>query len=152
MYSAYFPAGQFFLEVTAQSYLVVPHFKKINSAIVSLSTQLEIPCVVDNNFHYISPSDKDAFDIASCIKDGKQYYEHGRKKKEGEWHIMGEDELVEILLHDGYQENQIHEWTENNQKLIDSTDLQIPLHQLLFPIYESPEHITELYKHFQTIA
>lgn len=130
----------------------VPHYKKINTAIITLSKQLEIPCVVDNNFHYILPSDKDACDIASCIKDGKQYYEHGRKKKEGEWHIMSEDEIVETLIHNGYQHDQIHEWIANNQKLIDSIDVTIPLHQLLFPIYESPENITELYQHFQQLA
>lgn len=118
---------------------------------IALSKALDIPCVVDNNFHYISTEEKDAFDIATCIKDGKQYYEHGRKKKEGNRHIMSENEIISTLETDGYQTDQIEMWIANNQKLIDSIDVQIPLHQLLFPVYESSEHIKDLYSQFQQI-
>lgn len=152
IYRSYFPDGQFFFEVTAQDYRNVPAFKKINSAIIELSTSLSIPCVVDNNFHYIAPDDKDAADIATCIKDGKQYYEHGRKKKEGEWHIMTEHEVTQVLITDGYQANQIEQWIDNNQKLIDMINVEIPLHKLLFPVYESPENVKELYDSFLQLA
>lgn len=149
MYSAYFPAGQFFFEITAQPYTDLPQLRKVDSCILSLSKNLSIPCVVDNNFHYVAPDDKDAFDIATCIKDGKQYYEHGRKKKEGAWHIMSEDEIVKVLEKNGYESSMIEERIGNNQKVIEMIDLNIPLHQLLFPVYESPEHISQIYETFQ---
>ncbi len=151
MYATYFPTGQFFFEITAQSHIELPLIKKIDSCILSLSQTLSIPCLVDNNFHYIAPDDKDAFDIATCIKDGKQYYEHGRKKKEGAWHIMSEEEVMKTLEKNGYEGKMIDEWISNNQQLIDMIDVQIPLHQLLFPAYESPEEITQLYETFQQI-
>jgi|GEM_PF-4525508 len=103
-----FPAGQFFLEITAQSYTSVVGLRKVDASILSLSEHLSIPCVIDNNFHYISSDEKDAFDIATCIKDGKQYYEHGRKKKEGERHIMSEDEIIKTAAKNGYTEAQIN--------------------------------------------
>lgn len=137
------------MELTAQSYIAVPLLKKINSAILTLSDSLSVPCLVDNNFHYISPDEKDAADIALCIKDGKQYYEHGRKKKEGEWHIMSEQEIIQTLKTNGYQQEQIDQRIENNKQLIDSIDINIPLHQLLFPVYKSPDYIAELYEKFQ---
>ena len=109
IYAKMFPEGQFFLEVTAQLHSQQPTLKKINDAVLSLSESLSIPCVVDNNFHYATADEKDAFDIAGCIKDGKQYYEHGRKKKEGEWHIMSESEVAAILKANGYSDEQFQQ-------------------------------------------
>lgn len=148
VHRSYFPTGQFFFEITAQSHVAIPSLKKLNQAIEMLSNNLSVPCVIDNNFHYISHDEKDAFDIATCIKDGKQYYEHGRKKKDGDWHIMSEDEITAILKKNGYEESQIEERISNNQKLIDMVDITIPLHQLLFPKYESPDEIKQLYTKF----
>lgn len=150
LHRSYFPEGQFFFEITAQPYHDVLALRKIDSCILSLSKTLSIPCLVDNNFHYVSPDDKDAFDIATCIKDGKQYYEHGRKKKEGLWHIMNEDEITQTLEKNSYDTSMIEEFIGNNQKLIELIDIQIPLHQLLFPVYESPDNIKELYQQFST--
>ncbi len=58
---------------------------------------------------------------------------------------MSEDEIVQTLKTNGYQQEQIDGWIGNNQKLIDSIDINIPLHQLLFPVYKSPDYIAELY-------
>ena len=150
VHCSFFPEWQFFFEITAQPHINVPHLKKINNAIDTLSESLDIPCVVDNNFHYVSSEEKDAFDIATCIKDGKQYYEHGRKKKEGERHIMSEDEITKVMEKNGYTETQISGFITNNQSLIDMIDVNIPLHQLLFPVYESPGEIKDLYAKFQS--
>lgn len=149
IYAWYFPQDQFFFEITAQSYEKIPTLKKVNETIISLSESTNIPCLVDNDFHHVSADEKDAFDIAGCIKDGKQYYEHGRKKIDGDWHIMSEREIVNVLAGNGYSPEQIQTWTDNNQQLIDMIDVKIPLHQLLFPVYESPQEIKDLYAHFE---
>ena len=70
MYRNMFPEGQFYFELTAQHYNSIANLRRLDSAILALSEKLDIPCLVDNNFHYVSPTDKDAFDIATCIKDG----------------------------------------------------------------------------------
>lgn len=152
IYKNMFPDGQFYFELTAQPYNSIANLRRLDAAILTLSGKLGIPCVVDNSFHYVSPSDKDAFDIATCIKDGKQYYEHGRQKKEGDRHIMAEDEIIGVLTKNGYDQAQISQRMENNQKLIESIDIEIPLHQLLFPVYESPDEIKQLYETFQKTA
>lgn len=149
IYAGYFPQDQFFFEVVAQSYEKVPTLKKINEIVISLCEHTSIPCLVDNDFHYVSADEKDAFDIAGCIKDGKQYYEHGRKKIAGDWHIMSEQEIVSTLSSNWYSPEQIQTWTDNNQQLIEMIDIKIPLHQLLFPVYESPQEIKDLYANFE---
>lgn len=151
LYAKLFPEGQFFLEVTAQSHATVPTLKKVNEMIVSLSDALGLPCVVDNNFHYATSEEKDAFDIAGCIKDGKQYYEHGRKKKDGEWHIMSEKEVAAVVKSNGYTDEQFEQRCSNNKRLIGMIDTNIPLHQLLFPAYESSPEIQEIYKQFASM-
>ncbi len=148
LYASYFPADQFFFEVCAQSHTELPLIKKVNDAIIALSKASSIPCLVDNNFHYVSEEEKDAFDIARCIKDGKQYYEHGRKKAEGDWHIMSEKEVISLLEANGYSKEQIQTRIDNNNQLINMIDVKIPLHQLLFPAYESPTEIKHLYEQF----
>ena len=86
----------------------MPQLKKIDNCILSLSEALSIPCVIDNNFHYVSPEEKDAYDIATCIRDGKQYYEHGRKKSDALGHIMNEKEIISIASKNGYADEQVH--------------------------------------------
>lgn len=61
---------------------------------------------------------------------------------------MSETEIVSVLEKNGYEIAQIEQWISNNQQLIDMIDINIPLHQLLFPAYESPDEIKELYAKF----
>ncbi len=61
---------------------------------------------------------------------------------------MSEKEITDICEKDGYSSEQIEGRIANNQQLVDMIDVQIPLHQLLFPVYESPDNIKELYSQF----
>jgi DNA polymerase III subunit alpha len=53
---------------------------------------------VNSNYHYIKKSDKDAWEVALAVKDAKKIYDLDRRKPLGDYHIMSEDEVKEILL------------------------------------------------------
>ena len=135
-----------YLEVTAQDEGKVPDTQKVNTAIIALSEKTKTPCVVDNNYHYINENDKEAREIALAIKDGKKVYDEDRRKPQGEFFIMGEDEIRKVCLKNGYSEQQITQWIETNLSIAEKVVTEIALGQTLFPNYASPEDIVQLYE------
>jgi len=59
------------LEIIAQDELKNQNLKKINSKIIELAEKLGIKCIVNNIYQYINESDKEAWEMALAIKDGK---------------------------------------------------------------------------------
>jgi DNA polymerase III alpha subunit len=84
--------------------------------------------------------------MALAIKDGYKMYDEVRRKPKWAYHIMDEEEIVEIMTWNGYDEKQISDWIGNNNKIAESIDVKIQLWQYLFPNYENPEDVKELYE------
>jgi DNA polymerase III alpha subunit len=84
--------------------------------------------------------------MALAIKDGYKMYDEIRRKPKWEYHIMNEDEIVNIMTWNGYEDKQINEWIDNNNKIAESIDVKIQLWQYLFPNYDNPEDVKELYE------
>ncbi|MFZ2151254.1 MAG: PHP domain-containing protein [Candidatus Absconditicoccaceae bacterium] len=135
-----------FLEMTAQNESLINNVKKINNQILFYSKKTDTDCVVDNNYFYPGKDEKEAWEMALAIKDGYKMYDEIRRKPKGEYHIMNEDEIVNIMTGNGYEDKQINEWIENNNKIAESIDVKIQLGQYLFPNYENPEDVKELYE------
>jgi len=135
-----------YLEITAQDYSKMPELKKINNQILNISQSLKIPCVINNNFFYPNIDDKQARQVALAIKDGKKMYDEDRRKPKWDYHIMSEEEIREIMMKNDFDKKLIDEFIENNNKVANDIDTQIDLHQTLFPNYDSPEDIIEIYE------
>jgi DNA polymerase III alpha subunit len=58
---------------------------------------------------------------------------------------MTEDEIINIMTLNGYEDKQINGWINNNNKIADSINVKIQLGQYLFPNYDNPEDVKELY-------
>ncbi|HCB51369.1 TPA: hypothetical protein DEP21_02215 [Patescibacteria group bacterium] len=69
-----------YLEMTAQDHDLVSDIQTINNQILELSKQLDIQCIVDNDYHYIKAGDRVAWDVALDIKDGKKIYDADRRQ------------------------------------------------------------------------
>lgn len=135
-----------FLEMTAQNESVMGNVKKINNQVLSLGKKINIACVVDNNYFYPGKDEKEAREMALAIKDGYKMYDEMRRKPKWEYHIMNEDEIINIMTWNGYEDKQINEWMENNNKIAETIDVKIQLWQYLFPNYDNPEDVKELYE------
>ncbi len=141
-----FGKDKFFLEFIAQNSNKSTENQKINTKILELSKDTWIATIVNNNFHYIERQDKDAYEVLLCIKDGKKLSELDKERTKKEFHIQSEDEIKEILKKEWFEEQEIEKFFQNNQKVKDQINLEIPLGRLLFPNYQSPEYIEKLYE------
>ncbi len=138
-----------YLEITAQDEKLLSEVKKVNTQILDLSLATSSACVVHNNFHYPNKEDKEAREIALAIKDGKKIYDEDRRKPKGEYYIMTEEEIRAICEKNGYEKSQIDSRIETNSKVAEEIKTEIDLHQTLFPNYDSPEDIVEIYEQYK---
>ncbi|MFA6256424.1 MAG: PHP domain-containing protein [Candidatus Absconditabacterales bacterium] len=138
-----------YLEIIAQDYTETTESKKTNELLLAIAEKEQIACVVSNNYSYPSKTDKQAREVALAIKDGLKIYDENRRKPKGQFHIMSEDEIREILEHNGLEKNIINNLIETNNKIADSITTSIDLNQTLFPNYETPEDVKELYEEYK---
>lgn len=138
-----------YLEIIAQDYVLEPSLKSLNNQIISLSFLYSIPVVVSTNFHYISAKDKKAFEVALAIKDQRQFRDPARRTVKGNYYIMKEEEVREILENNGFEGVQIQQRFDQNQAVCDSIDLQMPKWYAKFPVYKTPEKYAELYEKYK---
>lgn len=135
-----------FLEITAQDESLLPEVKKINTLLLAMGKKYGIKCVVNNNYHYLTSTDKEAREIALAIKDGKKIYDEDRRKPKGNFSIMSEEEIRAVCNKNGYTAEQIDERIHTNVEIATGIVTDIALNQTLFPNYASPEDIIELYE------
>ena len=138
-----------FLEMTAQNESTMSNVKKINGQVLAFSKKTNIECVIDNNYFYPGKEEKEAREMALAIKDGYKMYDEMRRKPKWEYHIMNEDEIINIMTSNGYEDKQINGWIDNNNKIADSINVKIQLGQYLFPNYDNPEDVKELYEQYK---
>lgn len=137
------------IEVIPQDPKENPLLAQANRVLRQIHENTWLPIICASNFHYINQDDQEAYDIARCIKDGKRVYDEDRRKTQGEFSIMSEEDIRTACEKNGFVESQIDEMVATTEKVADMIDLQIPLWNILFPEYDSPEDIKELYAKFQ---
>ncbi|MEI6672505.1 MAG: hypothetical protein WCL02_04030 [bacterium] len=138
-----------YLEIIAQNYDETTESKKVNEFLLALAEKESINCVVNNNYFYPSDTDKQAREVALAIKDGLKIYDENRRKPKGQFHIMSEKEIKDILEHNGFEKKIINQLIENNEHIADQIDISIDLNQALFPNYETPEDVKQLYEQYK---
>lgn len=138
-----------YLEIVAQDEKLLPDVKKINTQILEFGQTTSTAQVVHNNFFYPDQENKEAREIALAIKDGKKIYDEDRRKPKGEYHIMSEEEIRALCEKNGYSAKQIDERIATNNAIAERIVSEIDLNQTLFPNYDSPEDIVELYEQYK---
>lgn len=138
-----------YLEVIAQRETLLPEIQKANTCILALAEKYTIPCIVASNYFYEHKEDKETWEVALAIKDGYKIYDAARRKPKWEYHIMSEKEIRDICKENWYQEKDIEQRIINTASIASCIDVTIELWQTLFPKYESPEEIKELYEKYK---
>lgn len=139
-------ADHVFGEIQAQDYTLVPSLRFVNEKIEQLAQELSLPCIVNNNFHYIKAEDAYAWEAALAIKDNMKLYDAMRRKPAGHYHVMTGEEIHAILVKNGYSIERAQELMDTNSRVADSIDTKIELGVTLFPEFDPADDIKELYE------
>jgi len=134
-----------YLEIIAQDHDEQPTTKTINEYILYISQKESIPCVVNNIYNYPKKEDRQAREVALAIKDWLKIYDENRRKPKWEFHIMSEEEIRATLQKNNIDETTINTMIQTNNTIANMIDIQITLNQTLFPNYETPDDIQQLY-------
>lgn len=111
---------------------------KINGHLERLSKDLDIPCVVTCDAHYLTHNDQDSHEILLCVGTGAYLSDEKRMSlKEFELHVTDPNELIE-------------RWGKTNPEAIINTgkiaercNVDIELGKILIPKFPTPEGKSE---------
>lgn len=111
---------------------------KINGYIEKLSEELDIPCVVTSDGHYLSHDDQEAHEILLCVGTGAYLADEKRMSlKDFELHVTEPEEIIERWSKTN------PEAVKNTRRIADRCDLEINLGGILIPTFPVPEGETE---------
>ncbi len=76
----------------------IPQQKTVNTALLRLSKELDIPLVATNDIHYTSAEDVQSHDILLCIQTAKKVTDEDRMRYEGgQYYVKSEMEMRELF-------------------------------------------------------
>ncbi len=108
--------------------------KKINSQLIRLSKETEIPLVATNDVHYINKEDHDVHDILLCIQTGKNVDDEQRMRfPTEEFYLKSTDEMKQLFP---YAPQAI----TNTQKIADMCDVHFEFDTLHLPEFKLPNN------------
>lgn len=111
---------------------------KINEYLEKLSVELDIPCVVTSDGHYLNHDDKEAHEILLCVGTGAFLSDEKRMSlKDFDLHVADPNELIE-------------RWNKSNPQAIvntrliaDRCNLELELGGILIPTFPTPKDENE---------
>ena len=90
-----FGRGNYFLELQDHG---IPEQKTVNTALVRMSRELDIPLVATNDIHYTYAEDAQSHDILLCIQTAKKVTDQDRMRYDGgQYYVKSELEMRELF-------------------------------------------------------
>ncbi len=130
-YRGIFGDGNFYIEL--QDHPELDGQMTVNTKLVQLGTELNIPFVATRDVHYLNPDDAEAQDILVCIREGKTVDQPNRLSfQQVDRSLCSAKEIAGRFGH-------IPEALENTVRIAERVNLDIPLHQWHFPPIPIPE-------------
>lgn len=110
----------------------------INKYLVEISDELDIPCVVTSDGHYLTHDDQDAHEVLLCVGTGAYLSDSNRMSlKDFELHVTDPKEIIERW-------GDTHpEAIANTKKIADQCNVEIELGRILIPKFPTPENQSE---------
>ena len=105
----------------------------VNSKLVQLSAETNIPLVVTRDAHYLGASDAEAQDVLTCIRDGRTLEEDNRTSMSAiDYSLCAPKDIISRFKH-------IPQAVENTSKIAERVDLKLELNKWHFPALDIPE-------------
>lgn len=129
-YEDCFGKGNFFLELQDHG---IPTQQMVNSTLLAMSKELDIPLVATNDVHYTYAEDAQPHDILLCLQTGKKLADEDRMRYEGgQYYVKSEEEMKGLFPY-------AWEAVENTQRIADRCRVEIEFGKYKVPRYEVPE-------------
>ena len=129
-YEDCFGKGNYFLELQDHG---IPEQKTVNTVLLRLSRELDIPLVATNDVHYTYAQDEKPHDILLCIQTGKKLADADRMRYEGgQYYVKSEEEMKGLFPY-------AWEAVENTQRIADRCHVEIEFGVTKLPHFEVPE-------------
>lgn len=129
-YEVCFGKGNYFLELQDHG---MPEQKMVNTELLKMSRELDIPLVVTNDVHYTYAADAEPHDILLCLQTGKKLADEDRMRYEGgQYFVKSEEEMKGLFPY-------AWEAVENTQMIADRCNVEIKFGETKLPHYEVPE-------------
>ena len=123
----------YFLEL--QQHEDVPKLEVINSGLITLSHDLNIPLVITNDSHYVRQKDAEFQDLYICIQTNTNQQDEKRlRMKDNSYYIKSPEEMA--ALFPNYPEA-----LENTQRIADMCNVELGFGQTHLPRYQTPNGI-----------
>ena len=126
--------GDFYLEIQRHEH--VPDLDRVNSALVPMSRELDIPLVLTNDAHYVERRDAPIQDLLICIHTNTNVQDERRLRMEDDsFYVRSPDEMAALFpeLQEAYQ---------NTERIAEMCDLKLDFNQMHIPEYVPPGGIS----------
>ena len=128
-YEACFGKGNYFLELQDHG---IAEQKLVNTELLKMSRELDIPLVATNDVHYTYAQDADSHDILLCLQTGKKLADEDRMRYEGgQYFVKSEEEMKGLFPY-------AWEAVENTQRIADRCNVEIEFGVTKLPHFEVP--------------
>ncbi|MDE5587621.1 MAG: DNA polymerase III subunit alpha [Acetatifactor sp.] len=129
-YESCFGKGNYFLELQDHG---LPEQRLVNTELLKMSRELDIPLVATNDVHYTYAEDAEPHDILLCLQTGKKLADEDRMRYEGgQYFVKSEEEMKGVFPY-------AWEAVENTQAIADRCNVEIKFGETKLPHYEVPE-------------
>jgi len=128
-----FGEGNYFLELQDHG---MADQATVNTALMKMSRELNIPLVATNDVHYTYEDDVEAHDLLLCIQTGKKVTDEDRMRYDGgQYYVKSEEEMRALFPY-------ALEAIDNTAKIAERCNVEIRFHETKLPHYEVPEGYT----------
>ncbi|ACI20003.1 DNA polymerase III subunit alpha [Dictyoglomus thermophilum] len=105
----------------------------VNSYLIKLSRELNVPLVATNDVHYLRKEDAEIHDILLCIQTGSKLNDKDRLRfKTNEFYFKSPEEMKALF-------KDVPDAIENTLKIAEKCNVEIPLNNVILPVFEVPE-------------
>ena len=125
-----FGEGNYFLELQDHG---LPEQRLVNTTLLQMSKELNIPLVATNDVHYTYADDVEPHDILLCLQTGKKLSDEDRMRYEGgQYYVKSEEEMKGLFPY-------AWEAVENTQWIADRCNVEIEFGVTKLPKFDVPE-------------
>ncbi len=124
-----FGENNYFLELQDHG---LPPQRNVNTSLLQISRELDIPLVATNDVHYTYADDAKPHDILLCIQTGKKLADEDRMRYEGgQYYVKSEEEMKGLFPY-------AWEAVENTQRIADRCHVEIEFGVTKLPKFDVP--------------
>lgn len=132
-YQECFGKDNYFLELQDHG---IPAQRTVNTVLLNISKELDIPLVATNDVHYTMEDDVNPHDILLCIQTGKKLADEDRMRYEGgQYYVKSEQDMKALFSY-------AWEAVENTQAIADRCNVEIEFGVTKLPHFEVPQGYT----------